>query len=96
MKEQIEQMLTELEKAVKECNERSAKATIDKDKYLYEGAEIAYTNVINSVRREFKNLLQPDVIKSGNGKRVLKALEELTEGLLINNKPVVLLLDVRD
>jgi len=61
MKEQIEQMLTELEKAVKECNERSTKAEANKDKWLYEGAEIAYTNVISSVRREFKNLLQPDV-----------------------------------
>lgn len=32
----------------------------NRDKFEREGAEIAYTNVINSVRREFKNLLQPE------------------------------------
>lgn len=61
MKEQIEQMIAELEKAINECKQRSSDAPLAFNKGVWYGASEAYQNVINSARREFKNLLQPAV-----------------------------------
>lgn len=62
MKEQIEQMIAELEKAIQECKRKSTEAPLAFNKGVWHGAAEAYQNVITTAKREFKNLLQPDVI----------------------------------